>query len=283
MNQPVPMTARAATRPGLPATVRWSIRVLDTLLLLVLTFFLARLVWLIAFGASAQAFEQAADTTGRRGGRAPAFVADLSRLREPGLFAGGDTAATAAVRNEVLPETRLDLTLRGIRVGATPQTGGAIVQTPDGRQSFFSVGEALIEGVALDAVHVDHIVIDRRGLHETLFLRDASGGATRATSALTVPAGPGAASGDLIEAGLFRFEPVSGADGLTGYRVLEQNAEALRALGLRPGDTVTAIDGRLPASASELRAVLTALGSRDRVTLSILRGRTPQTVTVDLP
>ncbi|MEP3071832.1 type II secretion system protein N [Maricaulis sp.] len=262
-------------RTRLPRSLATVLALAELLLLAGLTYIAARLIWLIAFGASATDFQQDPADAGPRFGGAPAYQADLTQLAETDLFADRragpvDAAPVAAT----IQETSLDLTLRGIRRGATPETGGAIIQIPGGRQSFFAVGAEILDGVTLEEVHVDHVLIRRRGIAESLFLRDED--TLRAAEA------PAAAGGQSV-AGLFRAEPVREGNRLTGYRVSEASPALLSATGLRNGDVITAVDGRPAADISDLPALFRRLREEDGFTLSINRGGLPLTLQVDLP
>lgn len=262
-------------RTRLPRSLATVLALAELVLLAGLTYIAARLIWLIAFGASATDFQQDPGDAGPRFGGAPAYRADLTRLAETDLFADRragpvDAAPVAAA----IQETSLDLSLRGIRRGATPDSGGAIIQIPGGRQSFFAVGAEILDGVTLEEVHVDHVLIRRRGIAESLFLRDED--TPRAAAA------PAAVGGQSV-AGLFRAEPVREGHRLTGYRVSEASPALLSATGLRNGDVITAVDGRSAADISDLPALFRRLREEDGFTLSINRGGLPLTLQVDLP
>ena len=268
---------RKQGRKGLPRGLAWALRLLELALLAALTYIAARLIWLIAFGASATDFERDPASAGARPDGRPAYQADMSRLRDSDLFAGRRAAPVdAAPVQATVQETSLDLTLRGIRRGASPQNGGAIIQTPDNRQRFFAVGQDILDGVTLAEVHVDHVLIRRRGIAESLYLRDEDVDAARAATA--------AASGDgTAIPGLFRAEAVREGNRLTGYRVADGNRAMLSAMGLRNGDVITAIDGRPAADISDIPALFRSLREDGDFTLSINRGGLPLTVQVDLP
>jgi len=256
-------------------------RLLELALLAALTYIAARLIWLIAFGASATDFERDPAAAGRAFDGRPAYQADLSRLRDSDLFADRRAAPvdTAPVQATV-QETSLDLTLRGIRRGMSPQTGGAIIQTPDNRQRFFAVGQEILDGVTLEEVHVDHVLIRRRGIAESLYLRDED----QARRAAATPSASAAASGRGTEIpGLFRAEAVREGNRLTGYRVAAGNDAMLSAMGLRNGDVITAIDGRPAADITDMPALFRSLREEGEFSLSINRGGLPLTVQVDLP
>lgn len=265
-----------------PRLTRAGIALAEFLILAALAYVVARLVWLLAFGASATDFQL--DPAGRAAASRPAYIADLTRLRDADPFADRRAVTADAAPVAAVQETRLDLVLRGIRRGATPDSGGAIVQTPDNRQRFFGVGDAVLDGVTLEEVHVDHILIRRRGVMESLYLRDEEGGAGRAVS--SAPAAPAAGpvrTGSQDIAGLFRAEPVHEDNALAGYRIAQGNDAMLSAMGLRNGDVITAVDGRSAADISDLPGLFRTLRERDGFTLTINRGGLPLTVRVDLP
>ena len=275
--QALSQAGRGQTRRGLPRALGLALGAAELILLTGLTYVAARLVWLIAFGASATGFQQdPATAPGGTGGR-PAFQADLGRLADTDLFADRRSGPvdTAPVQAAV-QETRLDLTLRGIRRGASAETGGAIIQTPDNRQRFFSVGDEILDGVTLTGVHVDHVLIRRRGVAESLYLRDEDAPRTAVATA-----GTGGTPAALD--GLFRAEPVREGNRLTGYRVVNGNPALLSATGLRNGDVITAVNGRPAADISDLPALFRSLRDAGEFDLSINRGGLPLTVQVDLP
>jgi general secretion pathway protein C len=93
--------------------------------------------------------------------------------------------------------TSLALKLFGTRVDEAMGGGSAIIETPDGIQSSFLVGEEIVPGVKLKSVSYDGVVIDRGGAAEQLFL-DQSIAAPVAkpatpTNAAVAPAQPAAA------------------------------------------------------------------------------------------
>lgn len=74
-----------------------------------------------------------------------------------------------------LPVTALPLSLHGVRADSATGRGSAIIASGDGVQTVFSVGESIAAGVTLAAIAADHVVIERGGAREALWL-DAAGG-----------------------------------------------------------------------------------------------------------
>src|SRR3546814_17326419 len=59
---------------------------------------------------------------------------------------------------------------RSIRLNEGSGMGSAIIENPDGMQSSFAVGDAILPGVVLKAVAFDHVSIDRGGAAEQIFI-----------------------------------------------------------------------------------------------------------------
>lgn len=66
--------------------------------------------------------------------------------------------------------TALSLGLFGVRINEATGLGSAIIATPDGIQSSFVVGDEIVPGVTLKAVAIDHVVLDKGGADELLYL-----------------------------------------------------------------------------------------------------------------
>jgi general secretion pathway protein C len=285
MTQSLKSMPASVTAPGRGLSVARFIPTLAELALICLiAWILARFIWLIAFGASALDFRTDAGPT-RAAAASAVFAPDLDRLRDVRLFADRRSVEQAAPAAANVPETRLNLSLTGIRLGATPQSGGAIIQTPDNRQAFFAAGASIIDGVSLAEVQIDHVIINRRGIRESLYLRDQAIAASQA-AASSAAAGPAAVGGNGSSrelAGLFQVEAVLNGDRLSGYRLTGGNETLLTTLGLRLGDVVVSVDGRTLSDVDDLNEFFEDLEGRDTLAFSILRGGRPLTLQVDLP
>ncbi|MFN7176772.1 MAG: type II secretion system protein N [Thermaurantiacus sp.] len=92
------------------------------------------------------------------------------------LLASSDPFFPGTPMGEDLPVTSLPLSLHGVRADAATGRGTAIVALADGQQAVFMVGEMLTEGVRLVQVSIDHVVIERDGMRESLWLASPGGG-----------------------------------------------------------------------------------------------------------
>ncbi|WP_416399090.1 type II secretion system protein N [Allohahella sp. A8] len=90
---------------------------------------------------------------------------------------GSPTAKTEAPvqTTEELPETNLQLTLRGISSSDANDVGGALIEGPDRITDFFRVGESMPGNASLHSVYANRVVIDRSGQLENLFFPEEIG------------------------------------------------------------------------------------------------------------
>lgn len=190
------------------------------------------------------------------------------------FFRSGPVAASSAT------VTALDLTLFGVNVNEAAGSGSAIIAAGDGVQSSFAIGEEVQPGVKLAAVAFDHVILDRGGARETLFLDQSTPAETAApvsasSSPVAAPASSaGAGSGGELSPQALQngvgFSPRSEEGRITGLVVQPRGDGAIfRAAGLRPGDVVRAVNGRPIGSAADLSGQLTP-GAR--LSLEVERG-----------
>lgn len=199
------------------------------------------------------------------------------------------SAAPAAPVGELgqgpdLAETTLNLALHGTWIAE--EGGVAFIKTPDDKQGRFSVGDTIANGVTLEKVYRDQVVINRGGALESLRLIN------REQSAPIVGAGAPAAenkiksdvSGLASIGGLITAQPA--LDEVGNVRLVLQPADdpqAFEKLGLRTGDVLVAVDnspvGPDVAAAIEMVA---ALEGKQRVTISVERDGVVMPVNIDL-
>lgn len=193
------------------------------------------------------------------------------------MFAGLDpffrSGAGASAPGTV---TSLDLTLFGITMNEAGGGGSAILAGADGVQSSFAVGDDVLPGVKLAGVAFDHVILDRGGARESLFLDQSSlaegapaVAAAPVPSMTAQPAGNGALSPQAVQSGV-GFSARSEGGTVTGLTVQPQGDGAVfRAVGLRPGDVIRSVNGRPVASAADIAGQMTP-GAR--LSLEVERG-----------
>ena len=288
---------RLAARPAALAA-----RAMEVGLVIILAWLAAQAVWFLAYGSSALDIEiDAPSATGPGPVRAGIETAGPAL----GLFAARDGASQSATAAPA-PETRLDITLRGLRSGAGGAAGSAVIETPQRGQRSIAVGDEIAPGVTLAEVHDDHVIIDRSGARESVFITQAAAERARARRAQAggdaVPAS-GAAMGeddaspprgrpdpraaaalsrrDWVDG--LRLAPVLRAGAVQGFEVRQTSSAAvLRASGLLPGDVVMRLNGQTLSEAGSAAAAMRSLEGAERVELTILRNNEEMTLTAPL-
>lgn len=258
----------------------------------------------------------AADPAAPAVGNVPvaATPASLARLHlfgvtplRPGSDAPGAPAATVG------------LILRGTLADKDPRVGVAMIDGAGGGERAFRVGDEVLPGVRLAAVHADSIELTRAGANETLRLvRDTNldpanivrptPGSAKAAQTLTTPAPKAGAIPANIPAPvgvpaqqwqrtlerlrndpaelMQRVQVVPVLDGgrLAGVRIHTSGADAqlLAQAGLQAGDVVTAVNGQRVDSLERGQQILATLGSAASVRVTVLRNGKPTDITVAL-
>lgn len=167
--------------------------------------------------------------------------------------------------------TSLALKLFGVRVDSASGRGSAIIETPDGIQSSYAVGEEVMPGVVLKQVAYDNVTIERGGVAEQLFLDQSVAapvaqptpqGSSSAQVATPPPVGT-----KLIDS--VTATPRTENGKVTGL-VLQPKGDAplFAAAGLQPGDVLMSVNGTNVASPDAL-SQLPATGT---VSLDVERG-----------
>lgn len=258
--------AMVSGKTGLAWRQSWP-QLLVLVLALMLLVQMVRLVWTVAIPAGPLGDWQ----SGAARTLSPAERRTLFSSLDPFFRAQGDASGAGTV-------TALDLTLFGVNMNEASGGGSAIIAGADGVQTSFAVGDEVVPGVTLAVVAFDHVLLDRGGARETLFIdqsRPAETAAPAVGPSLSAVSGAPAASagGELspaaIQAGI-GFTARSEGGKVTGLTVQPQgDGAAFRAAGLRPGDVIRSVGGRPLSNAADLAGQI-APGAR--LSLEVERG-----------
>ena len=241
---------------------------------------------------------------------------NINALVTAHLFGQPKTEQAVEQRPVNAPETRLNLTLKGVFHYSDERDSRAIIADDSRVERPYAVGDKIPGGAFLDSIEADRVILKRGGRFETLRLerktsgrqsgsaRSSASGTRRNISSRNVSrqAVSSAASGGGASASLaairsevlndpsriqeyVRIQPVQnpGGDGIKGYRIYPgNNRNAFREAGLRAGEVVTSVNGvqlNDPAVALQL---LGDVSQANEVTLSLERGGQSRSVTLDL-
>jgi general secretion pathway protein C len=243
--------------------------------------------------------------TGRSGARTPSAAAltptraanrpavDLAAISAAQLFGplANTAMPTGSADPDHAPPTSLPLVLAGVFARTDPQAGYAIVGETAANARLHAVGAALPGGATLKAVYPDRVLLEHNGGYETLTLpqRAAPWAGTAAASPGPGPAAQLDRARDVLARNpnaigqALRWQQVL-ADGATrGFRVYPgSNEKVFKALGLKPGDLLTALNQVPLDGAARGEEIMGTLASAGRVTVTLSREGREQNLTLDI-
>lgn len=260
------------------------------LLVVALAYQLATLTWTLVPGSAPTALP-----AGPRSDAIPAVAVDFSTLVDSRLFGEASErpapVATAAID---APETTLSLTLKGFLSKEGDPNGEAIISSNGSEDKNYRVGQTIdgADGATLHSVYADRVLLDRNGQLETLRLpKELSAGSVGFTAMPPMPQAAPPGGGSLRETiaenasritDIVRVAPHVQEGQVVGFRVNPGRDRAtFEALGLRPGDVVTDINGTVLNDPSQGLQVFQSLGETTQANVTILRDGVPQVVVID--
>lgn len=180
---------------------------------------------------------------------------------------GADKAAAAA--------PSVDLQLFGTRASQGRVPGSAILGTAEGEQKTYLIGEEVEPGVKLAAVAFDHVVLDRDGSTQTIYMPQAEG---------AEQSGGAAAAATASAANAFQLTPRKQGDRVTGVLVAPSgNPQLFAASGLRDGDVIVAVNGAQITSMIDVQQLQSSIAPGARLMLTVERGADKVPVALNLP
>jgi general secretion pathway protein C len=199
-------------------------------------------------------------------------------------LSGGD-GKTAVV-------TSLQLTLFGTRTNEATGGGSAIIAGPDGVQTSYAVGDEISPGIKLRSVGFDHVVIDRGGAEENLFIDQsgavvpvspppATGASLLSSNPPPPPPGKGVSPTQLrTDIG---FIPRVDGGRVSGLTVRPLGSGVLfRQAGLHEGDVITAIGGRQVTGQGDFEQLGASVGKGGTVPVTVERGNQTLSLTITI-
>lgn len=199
-------------------------------------------------------------------------------------LSGGD-GKTAVV-------TSLQLTLFGTRTNEATGAGSAIIAGPDGVQTSYAVGEEISPGIKLKSVAFDHVIIDRGGAEENLFIDQSDAVVPVSPPPVTGPSmlsnpPPPLAGGKGVTPAQLRtdigFIPRVDGGRVSGLTVRPLGSGALfRQAGLNEGDVITAIGGRPVTGQGDFEQLGASVGKGGSVPVTVQRGNQTLSLTITI-
>ncbi|MEX0606741.1 MAG: type II secretion system protein GspC [Halofilum sp. (in: g-proteobacteria)] len=188
------------------------------------------------------------------------------------------------------PETRLNLTLRGLFV-AGDGNGMAIIAAGGGDEETYSVGDTVVGNAAIAAILRDRVVVERDGVREVLLMEGVSAPTANRPRAQRDSRRKVDSARRLRQkfrsdpsalARSVRFQPARENGELVGYRIRSRTNElSLETFGVQSSDIVTRVNG-VPLD-DPRRANEALLSMRDAQTIQLEVLRNGQRRSVSIP
>lgn len=259
-------------------------------LVIAIAYQLATLTWTLVPGS----MPTGAPAVQRSNGTDTPASRDFSALNGWHPF-GEASERTAPVVAAVVdaPDTTLSLVLKGILSVDDDPNGGAIIQSNRGEDRAYRSGQTIegSDGTTLHSVYADRVLLDRNGRLETLRLPKELSTSAAIGMPPPMPQASTAATGSLREviganaarlSDILRPAPHIQDGKVVGFRVTPgRDTAAFEALGLRPNDVVTDINGTILDDPSQGLQIFQSLGETSQANVTVLRDGVPQVIVID--
>jgi general secretion pathway protein C len=267
---------------------------LSLLLVVVVAWQLARIVWLLVPGPAAG--DPISPPPGQASATGPADGgADVQAIAQAHVFgvASADPGALepAPVETDNLQDTRFtNLSLKGTIAATVAEMAIAIIADGSNEEKVYAIGDAVTPGATLHAVYLDRVVLNENGVLTNLklpkdFPVNRSSVARRNTAIMNrdgddMPSIQQVVSQNVSQlADVIRPTPYFVDGQQQGYRVYPgRNRQQFAALGLRPGDLIKDIDGQALTDPAEAMKIFQTLDSADQVSVTVERNGQPEVI-----
>lgn len=277
------------------------IAAVSLLLVLLLAWQLSLLLWKLVPEPPLPAVKMTEPGPSASDRSAPALGLDqkIARIAAAELF--GKAVDRSQPRPEPVkeaPKSTLNYKLRGIYYSEDKALASAILQKGGGKSQFYRLGDEIDNGIYIDRILPDHILISRNGRLEKLELEKpkARKGASRASAsrspALPAPANATRvlqsykrryADNPLALAKRFQAIPVNRDGRNIGYKLKALRGERLlQKLGLREDDVFVEVNGIGLDKPFQALDALKSLSTAENVSITVLRNGSRETLDFSL-
>jgi len=268
---------------------------MSLLLVILIGYYLAKIVWLVYPTEDVSLWIPPPATSARADNSAAGGGQNQQTIIDSHLFgtASTDSAPIIAEETDDAPDTRLNLKLRATVSADDQVIAHAIIADGSGKENVYFVRDSIPGGATLHRVHPDRVILNRGGVLEALRLpKEFEGKPTPSTRRSTAnrtaaPAGRSAAQAMISENAasfteIIRPQPFMPNGQLKGYRVFPgRNRQQFIALGLRPGDLVTEINGVALNNPTQGMEIFRTLSESSQVQVTLERNGRSQTISLD--
>jgi general secretion pathway protein C len=264
---------------------------MSLLFVILIGYYLAKIVWLVyptedvSLWIPPPVASARSDSSGIVGGQ------NQQTIIESHLFGTADAESAMIIAEETddAPDTRLNLKLRATVSADEQVIAHAIIADGSGKENVYFVRDSIPGGATLHRVHTDRVILNRGGVLEALRLpSEFAGKSPPAKRRTTTNRNRSPVAQALISKNantfteIIRPQPFMPNGQLKGYRVFPgRNRQQFIALGLRPGDLVTEINGVALSDPAQGMQIFSTLSESSQVQVTLERNGKSQTLSLD--
>lgn len=265
------------------------------LLVLVIAWQLAKVIWMLVPGPSAGDHVAAPASELASAARSD-DSADSQAIVAAHIFGVADDDADQDLQPVVedtsnLRDTRLNnLSLKGTIAATDEELAVAIIADDSNEEKIYTIGDSVASDAKLHAVYADRVVLNENGVLTNLKLpKDFPAGTATIARRNTTTSSRATSNTQSIQAvvaqnvsklaDVIRPTPYFVNGQQQGYRVYPgRNRAQFAALGLRPGDLIKDIDGQALTDPTQAMQIFQSLNSADQVSVTVERNGQPETI-----
>ncbi len=266
------------------------------LMVVLIGYYLAKIAWLLYPAADNAPWSPPPPPTTTRNIAVAGDGQSYQSIIDSHLFgtAGAESTPVVVEESDDAPDTRLNLKLRATVSADDQAVAHAIIADGSGKETVYFVRDSIPGGATLHRIHQDRVILNRGGILEALRLprefdsKSANSGIRRSTPTRSTTAANSQNAQRLIAQNAANFteiirpQPFMPNGQLKGYRVFPgRNRQQFIALGLRPGDLVTEINGVALNNPAQGMEIFRTLGESSQVTVTVERNGQSQNISLD--
>ena len=265
------------------------------LLVVLIAWQMAQMIWMLIPGSSIGDAVPLPDTLPESTALTQSST-DVRSIADTHIFGMADAEDDAgpllmSEPDEDLADTRLvNLTLNGTVASEIPNYSVAIISDGGDDQEVYVIGDSVGNNTTLHAVYADRVVLNEKGVLTNLklpreFKNTPATNLRRATTTTRQTSNNAKSIQAVVTQNLtkltdvIRPTPYRVEGKQVGFRVYPgRDRRKFAALGLRPGDIITDIDGKGLTDASQAMQIFQSLGTSEQVTVTIQRDGQPESL-----
>ncbi|MCK5262619.1 MAG: type II secretion system protein GspC, partial [Gammaproteobacteria bacterium] len=265
--------------------------VINFVLIIACAQLMSELIWMLLDDSSTETMAVTAPvnsvTNNNRSDAKQSQQQAFRNLSSAHLFGIAETKGTVVSADNV-PETKLNLVLKGVLAAGTSSIASAIIaRGSNGKEEIYGINDKIPGGITLKEIHPEHVILERQGRLETLRMlkskgsdQTSSSNRTRSTTSAISTASSKKLKNirnDIIKDPTsfrkYALPVVVRENGKQiGYRLqAQQNSDLLTQAGIKPSDVITSINGIKLDDMKNSIGALNALRSANNVNITVKR------------